>query len=414
MFVCRTDVLGPENLMTGISESVGDFDNAGGDVVCFSHLRWDFVYQRPQHLMSRCAQDRRVFFFEEPIFENGLRRAYAERRMTSSGVTVIVPKFPSALGSDLMDEKLRIFVDDLFGNHSIKAPILWYYTPMALLFTRHLNPALIVYDCMDELSGFRNAPPEIRDLENELLTRSDIVFVGGVSLYEAKEYKHKNIYAFPSSIDALHFAAAREVMEIPPDECEIPRPRLGFAGVIDERMNLNLINQIAQTRPDWHIVLIGPVAKLNPDELPQNPNIHYLGMKPYSDLPSYMAGWDVAIIPFAHNKATQFISPTKTPEYLAAGLPVISTSVRDVVRTYGSPGFVHIADTAEEFIVNVDRILSGTLKEDKDRLDRIDNHLAENSWDRTWDSMMDLIQKTVEQKTESPTLQVPMVGESDV
>jgi glycosyltransferase involved in cell wall biosynthesis len=393
------------------------------DLVCFSHLRWDFVYQRPQHLMSRCARDRRVFFFEEPVFENSLRSAHSETRVTASGVVVVTPKCPSYVQSSpaKCTEKLRMLVDDLFKDESIKIPIIWYYTPMALPFTRHLESSLTVYDCMDELSGFRSAPPQIRDLENELLARSDIVFAGGVSLYEAKAEKHKNIHVFPSSIDTLHFAKAREILDIPPDENEIPHPRLGFAGVIDERMNLNLIREIAQMRPDWHMILIGPIAKLSPDELPSNPNIHYLGMKSYPDLPAYMAGWDVAIIPFAHNKATQFISPTKTPEYLAAGLPVVSTSIRDVVRTYGSTGFVHIADTPDRFIARVERILAEPPK-DGTRLDRIDNHLAENSWDRTWDLMMCLIQEAMERRiivepgaiAESPALQAPTAGESNV
>jgi glycosyltransferase involved in cell wall biosynthesis len=392
------------------------------DLVCFSHLRWDFVYQRPQHLMSRCARERRVFFFEEPLYEKELKRAALEVRITSCGVHVVAPRLPASTEPEQGCDRLRKLVDNLFKKYFIQDSILWYYTPMALPFTRHLKPAMAVYDCMDELSGFRGAPAHIRDLENELFALCDIVFTGGVALYEAKAHKHKNIHVFPSSIDALHFAQARDIKQIPKDEAFIPRPRLGFSGVIDERMNLNLVSELAQKRPDWHIVLIGPVAKLIPEELPRNHNIHYLGLKPYEALPSYMAGWDVGIMPFAHNSATRFISPTKTPEYLSAGLPVISTSIRDVVRTYGILGFVDIADTSEEFISKTEYILAHP-EEAATRLSRFDDYIADNSWENTWNSMFNLIihalakNSTTSQagrSVEFPQWQSPLTGEKDV
>jgi UDP-galactopyranose mutase len=392
------------------------------DVVCFSHLRWDFVYQRPQHLMSRCARERRVFFFEEPRFEKELKKASFEVRIASCGVHVVAPRLPLSTEPGQVCDRLRKLVDNLFRKYYIQNSILWYYTPMALPFTRHIKPSVVVYDCMDELSGFRGAPAQIRDLENELLAFSNVVFTGGVALYEAKAHRHKNMHLFPSSIDALHFAQARDIKEIPTDESIIPHLRLGFAGVIDERMNLNLVSEIAHKRPDWHIVLIGPVAKLNPEEIPRHHNIHYLGLKPYDSLPGYMAGWDIGIMPFAHNNATRFISPTKTPEYLCAGLPVISTSIRDVVRTYGIPGFVHIADTSEEFISKAEYILAHP-EESISRLNRFDDYLANNSWDRTWNSMISLIFHALEKKaltsqsttsSEYPQWQSPMAREKDV
>ena len=184
---------------------------------------------------------------------------------------------------------------------------------MSLRFTNHLTPELIVFDCMDELSGFAGAPPEMLGMEDELLRRADVVFTGGQSLYEAKASRHRNIHAFPSSVDVSHFMRARGATPDPDDQVFVPRPRLGYFGVIDERMDLALIDAVARRRPDWHWVFIGPTAKIDPQSLPQGPNIHYLGMKPYDVLPDYLSGWDVAVLPFAHNAATRFISPTKTP-----------------------------------------------------------------------------------------------------
>jgi hypothetical protein len=258
--------------------------------------------------------------------------------------------------------------------------VLWYYTPMALTFTRELAPAATVYDCMDELTGFAGAPPELVTLETELLSRADLVTTGGRSLYQAKRQRHHNVHAFPSSIDVAHFAQARLRAPDPADQANIPGPRLGFAGVIDERMDLDLLKQVAERRPGWQIVLLGPVCKIDPATLPRMPNFHYLGMKAYTALPSYLAGWDVGLLPFAQNDATRFISPTKTPEYLAAGLPVVSTSIRDVVMPYGDQGLVRIADGAPAF----EAAIAQALDEGRcARLDEIDAFLAGGSWDET-------------------------------
>jgi len=242
--------------------------DGGPDLVCLSHLRWNFVYQRPQHLMSRCARERRVFFVEEPIFESGRKKAALDLKMDPCGVCVATPRLAAGLEPRQVHHTLRRLIDRLFIKCAIQDCLLWYYTPMALPFTRHIDPLVVVYDCMDELSGFRGAHPEIRKNEAELLTRADVVFTGGLSLYEARAHQHPNIHPFPSSIDALHFAQARDILGIPEDEQKIPRPRIGFAGVIDERMDLNLVWELARLRPDWNIVLVGPVAKLNESELP--------------------------------------------------------------------------------------------------------------------------------------------------
>jgi UDP-galactopyranose mutase len=362
------------------------------DIVCFSHLRWNFVYQRPQHLLSRCAKSKRVFFIEEPIFsQKSLRRL--DTNEDSSGVVVVVPHLPQGLSEKAINADLQVFIDSLFAKHNINNYVCWYYTPMALAFTQHLQPQVVVYDCMDELSAFRGAPSSLKNYEAELFHRADLVFTGGQSLYESKVNQHPNVYAFPSSVDVAHFAQARNLEESA-EQANIPHPRLGFFGVIDERMDIELLASIAQARPDWHLVMIGPVVKIAPATLPQRENIHYLGQKDYKQLPAYLAGWDLAMLPFARNESTRFISPTKTPEYLAAGRPVVSTRIRDVVRPYGELKLVRIADTVSEFISAAEQAMQEDTSA-SEWLSRVDAFLEQISWDRTWTSMMKLIDSAI-------------------
>jgi UDP-galactopyranose mutase len=363
------------------------------DVVCLSHLRWNFVYQRPQHLLSRCAIGRRVFFIEEPIFTcEPLARL--EVNQDKSGVMVVVPRLPEGLSQDSINTDLRLLIDGLFTEYNIRRFISWYYTPMALAFTDHLQPEAVIYDCMDDLSSFKGASSALKDYEAKLFRHANLVFTGGQSLYESKANQHQNVYAFPSSVDVAHFGQGRTIKEEPVDQANIPHPRLGFFGVIDERMDIELLNGIANARPDWHLVIIGPVVKIDPETLPQRENIHYLGSKDYKDLPKYLAGWDLAMLTFARNESTRFISPTKTPEYLAAGKPVVSTSIRDVMRPYGDLNLVRIADTPEEFVAAA----SKAMQEDTPAsgwLSRVDAFLEKISWDRTWASMMQLIDSAI-------------------
>lgn len=362
------------------------------DIICFSHLRWNFVYQRPQHILSRCTQGRRVYFIEEPIF-NKEPLGRLDISQNDSGVVVVVPNLPENSSEEAINTDLRLLSDGFLAEQNISNYICWYYTPMAIAFTDHLQPQAIVYDCMDELSAFKGASPKLKDYEAELFRRADLVFTGGQSLYEHKVNQHPHVYAFPSSVDVAHFAQARNITE-PVDQVNIPHPRLGFFGVIDERMDIELLRGIAQARPDWHLVIIGPVVKIDPATLPQQENIHYLGSKDYKELPKYLSGWDLAMLPFARNESTRFISPTKTPEYLAAAKPVVSTSIRDVVRPYGESHLVRIADTVDEFIA----VAELAMQEDNAAsgwLNRVDAFLEKISWDRTLASMIKLIDSAI-------------------
>jgi UDP-galactopyranose mutase len=369
-------------MLKNTSSAVWPYLNAV-DLVCFSHLRWNFVYQRPQHLLSRFSKHTRVFFVEEPIFHDGTEKLHINK--AEGNVHVVVPYLQHGLSESQVVERQKAMIADLISMMEINRFFTWYYTPMAIPFTNHLKPELVVYDCMDELAAFKFAPIALKENEKTLLQKADVVFTGGYSIYESKKNSHHNIYPFPSSIDKEHFGIARNVKKDPEDQAHIPHPRFGFFGVIDERLDIDLIAQAAALRPEWQFIIIGPVVKIDPATLPRLNNIHYLGGKNYKELPQYLSGWDVALIPFAMNESTKFISPTKTPEYLAAGIPVISTPIKDVVSPYGDNKLVHIASTADQLVKHGDKILKSRTR--KSWLTKVDAFLAGNSWDRTWGQM---------------------------
>lgn len=364
------------------------------DLVCFSHLRWDFVYQRPQHLMSRAARNRQVLFVEEPV------TGYVDApvlcaRQEGNGVTVVVPHLPADGSAVAAATEHAVQLRELTDRMGLVHPGLWYYTPMAGAIDGQLEGSLVVYDCMDELSGFLGAPSDIKERETALLRRADVVFTGGRSLFRAKRHLHGNMHCLPSAVDFAHFAAARVPGIEAEDQASIPHPRAGFHGVIDERMDLALLGDLAALRPDLQIIMIGPVVKIDPAILPQAANIHWMGGRSYDALPSYLAGWDVALLPFARNDATRFISPTKTPEYLAAGKPVVSTSIADVINPYGIQGLARIADRPAAFASAIDAALAEDAHE---RMRMADRLLSRMSWDETWAAMDDHLQAVLDRR----------------
>ncbi len=356
-------------------------------VLCFSHLRWNFVYQRPQHLLSRAAEYAEVFFMEEPVL-TGVCEPEMRITLQPSGVHVLTPLLPSDADEQDVVSMQRFLLDRWMDEWGVVDFIAWYYTPMALLFTSHLHPQISVYDCMDQLAAFQGAPLELADLERDLFGLADIVFAGGRSLYAEKAALHRNVHLFPSSVDYAHFASSRKAQADPADQRTIPHPRIGFFGVLDERLDRDLLREVAACEPSWHFVLLGPVVKIHEEQLPHAANIHYLGQKQYAELPSYIAHWDVAVLPFAQNASTRFISPTKTLEYLAAGKPVVSTPVRDVVDPYGRLSLVRIAGNAEDFC---GAIRSSLASPSPGWRAMVDDFLRRTSWDQTFRDMWDQV-----------------------
>ncbi len=385
----------------------------GNAIIVFSHLRWDFVYQRPQHLISRLAASHPIYFVEEPILAEDSSASWEISR-PEPNLHICRPRTPSRAPGFHPEQipYLKELVLDLIAQEAIGDYVLWFYSPMAIPATSELQPSAIVYDCMDELSAFLGAPPELIDCEHQLLSKADLVFTGGPSLYRAKKGRHPRVYCFPSSVDAAHFATAANGIAEAADQVSLPHPRFGFCGVIDERMDLTLLAAMAEAHPEWQIVMVGPVVKIDPASLPRNPNIHYFGQRAYADLPSFLKGWDVCIMPFARNRSTEFISPTKTLEYMAAGKMIVSTPITDVAEPYSE--IVFLGGTPEEFTAACERALYANPDERAARKERMRNVLAQTSWASTASRMDELISQAVRsrkaRRKEAPSARVAVVG----
>jgi UDP-galactopyranose mutase len=359
-------------------------------ILCFSHLRWNFVLQRPQHLMRRFAKQGKVVFWEEPELGGEDSKPQLRVQQAEANLVVATPRLPPGLSAEETQESLGSLLSEFTQGLGGGPFIRWYYTPMMLPFSRNLSAVCTVYDCMDELANFKFAAPELVELERQLFRLADLVFTGGYSLYEAKRQFHNSVHPFPSSVEKDHFASARGIRAAADTKSAPQLPKLGFFGVIDERMDLELLAGLAAARPDWTLELIGPVVKIDQAELPRAANIEYLGGKTYGELPLYAADWNVALMPFAINESTRFISPTKTPEYLAAGLPVVSTPIRDVVRDYADVKAVQIAADLPQFIAACERALQ-MVEPTSDWLAEADRHLDGLSWDNTVSRMVALM-----------------------
>ena len=362
-------------------------------IIVFSHLRWNFVYQRPQHLLSRLAKNYQIVFMEEPV--TNAESTFLEQLMPASNVTVLRPHVTSSTSGFHDDHlpELQSQLADFMAERNIADYLIWFYTPMALPLANDLQPLGVIYDCMDELSGFKNAPRQLLQRENALYHLADLVLTGGPSLYESKRKRHSNVHCFASSVDAEHFKPQPNVVQADhPEQGNIAHPRLGYCGVIDERLDLELISAMADSNPDWQIVMVGPVVKISQDSLPRRANIHWLGQQNYDDLPQFMSGWDVCLLPFALNEATRFISPTKTLEYMAAERFSVSTRIKDVAEPYGH--VVAIADTASEFIQACSSLLTESEVEKNKRKLLIRKIVANTSWDLTVESI-DMLIKNV-------------------
>jgi len=363
-------------------------------LIVFSHLRWNFVYRRPQHLLTRLAECYPVLFIEEPVYDE--RETGWECSYPAPNVTVCRPHTKVAKPGfhDGQLPQLRMLMRQLLvdcGEH-----IVWCYSPMALPLVQECRPELLVYDCMDDLSAFKGTPRQLVQREHALLRKADLVFAGGPSLYASKRVRHPNVHCFPGSVDAMHFEQALDRTNSHPAHKDIPGPRLGYYGVIDERFDAQLIAHAADAHPQWQIVLVGPIVGIDPASLPRRPNIHYLGRQPYKTLPYFLAGWDICLLPFAHNAAARFLNPSRTLEYMAAELPIVSTPVKDVADMYAD--IVYIAADANEFVAVCEAALLETIEQRALKLEKMRAAVAATSWDRTAHGMHELMQQALAMK----------------
>jgi glycosyltransferase involved in cell wall biosynthesis len=328
-------------------------------VIVHSHLRWDFVWQRPQQLLSRLSRTNRVLFVEEPIYVDDLAAARLDLSVPQPHVHRAVPVLPASLRGRYDDsivvirELLHRQADDGLLGKLFRRPVQWFYTPMpAPAMIGAFGERAVVYDCMDELSKFRFAPTELTDREAFLMSKADVVFTGGYRLWESKAQHHGNVHFFGCGVDVAHFGSSMcDTVEVPAEIARLGGKVIGYYGVIDERIDYDLLRTLARSLPDTALVMVGPVVKVDPRELPQAPNIHWLGQREYAALPAHVKGFDVCLMPFALNEATEYINPTKTLEYMAAGKPIVSTAIYDVVHHFRP--VVAVAHSHDEFVACV-------------------------------------------------------------
>lgn len=353
-------------------------------IVVHCHLRWDGVWQRPQQILSRLAQRRRILFVEEPIFLRPGEKPFLHVR-EANGVTIAqphTPPQPQHLPSVSDENKaiIRDLVAPLIREQGYEGAVRWHYAPMAIYLADLTQSPTVVYDCMDELSAFKGAPPELVACERELMNQADVMFTGGLSMWLNKKQHHENCHRFDSGVDVEHFAQATQAdTEIPEDARHLPHPVIGYYGVIDERMDYDAIRALSAAFPEGTILLVGPITKVDPAELPKADNIVYAGQRSYNDLPRYLKAFDVALVPFADNPATKFLSPTKTLEYFAGHKPVVSSPVKDVVENYAD--IVRIARSPEEYVAAV----KAALNEDNSERARLG---LERAQEKTWDAIV--------------------------
>jgi glycosyltransferase involved in cell wall biosynthesis len=339
------------------------------------HLRWDGVWQRPHHLLTRLARRVPVIVVEEPHAAHEDRdevRRFGE-------LSVIRPLRRRGWGEPLIDAQALASARALAGARRCGA---WLYTPMMSEIVETFAASPVVYDAMDDLANFDFAPAGMREREAALLERADAVFAGGRTLYENRRAYGPKVRCHPSGVELERFAADAGPH---PLAAMLAGPVFAYVGVIDERLDYHLIAALADAFPAGHVILAGPVVKVDPARLPQRPNVHYTGRLPYDSLPSLLAGVDVALMPFAINRATASISPTKTLEYFAARTPVVSTPVADVVAAYD--GIAYIAAGGAAFVAAVREALHAP----PERIERGFAAAAAETWDaifaRMWSEL---------------------------
>jgi UDP-galactopyranose mutase len=372
------------------------------DLVVASHLRWSFVWQRPQQLLSRLAGHRRVLFVEEPVYTDSATEAVPHLEQVAPNVTVLTPRVPrpEQVGTSIWADQAAISRQVRYAMQMLRfdRKALWFYTPIPDFLLHTVEPDMVIYDVMDELANFKFAPPQLKEQEARLLRRSDVVFTGGASLYESKLPYNRNIHLFASGVDAKHYSrACLDTTEVPDFVSNIPGPRATYIGVIDERLDYDIIAAMAARRPDVQFLMVGPVVKVDPAHLPQGPNLHYLGQQSYETLPCILKGTDVCLMPFARNDATKFISPTKTLEYMATHTPIVSTPIRDVERFFSD--IVYLASDNEEFIKQIDVALNESVSSRERRMQREEKILAEHAWDTIAANMNHLMDEAFDRKT---------------
>jgi glycosyltransferase involved in cell wall biosynthesis len=345
------------------------------DLIVLSHVRWTDAWQRPHHVVSRLARERRTWFVEGPspgghqpprlvtLADGDVTRAWLEPPPTGEGDG-------DAAGPETV-ETYRRLLPGLVGPADGDR-VVWLCTPLALDIAGALDPTVLVYDvAIDELLSLRGVPQGVALAQKEALARADVVFTASPSLHRSViEQGRPDAHLAPGGVDPAHFAAARR------PRTDRGRPVAGYVGPIDERIDVALVAALATALADWEIRIVGPVGGIDPAALPRAANITYPGPVPYAALPEVMADLDVAVMPLAVGAAPRSTNPTTALEHLAAGLPVVTTPVPDVVTQFGT--IVDVADDAGAFALACVRALGQSRRRHRNRVAQL---LRRHDWD---------------------------------
>jgi glycosyltransferase involved in cell wall biosynthesis len=392
------------------SSCLGRERECTGDIVIISTADWDHpLWTNNQHIAVRLAQRGFRVLYVESL---GLRRPTGAPRDLKRIVKrclksirglrqvqpklfvyspIVLPFFGSRIARELNDFLLKFRLGRLLKNLSFGKVIIWTYNPFVLGLRDAFHPSLLVYHCVDDLSSVPGIPSrQVREAEESIIEKGDLIFVTSRALFERiGALQPQKTYYLPNGADFDHFSAARAAGAIPPELARIPRPRLGFVGAIsDHKLDLDLVMGVAEQRPHWHWVFIGPQGSTESEygeDVQQRSNVHFLGHRPYQVLPDYLRGIDVAVLPCKINPYTRSMFPLKFFEYLAAGKPVVATSL-PALQDYG--GSYVKADSVEEFCQAVAMILDGRRPDEQLCTELAKRH----TWESRLDQMLEIIE----------------------
>ena len=381
----------------------------GRPIIAICHLSWDWVWQRPQQFLSRLSETHPVLFVETHCTSTPVSFTRTRAARHYHQVTILEIHLPAQHWSDgeyIDKERRRVLKDRLTGefNGRFDDAILWFNDPMAVTaYAGQLGEHMIVYDCMDELSQFHGAAPELIERERELTRIADVVFCGGRKMRDKRLSLNPNTHFYGTGVDCDHFGSSlSDQLSVSPEIAELPGKVLGYFGVVDERLDYDLITALADACADWSIAMVGPVAKINPTSLPRRPNLHWLGARPYEQLPAITKGFDVCLMPFAINAATEYINPTKALEYMAAGRPVVATAINEVKSNFS--GVSRIARNHDDFIKLCRREARSP---SRSRIQRGLKLAADNTWEAITAKMQGHINEALSRRRASMTEDSP-------
>jgi hypothetical protein len=370
-------------------------------LMVFSHMAWNPGQGRTPQLMAALAGRWQILFVEAPRHAAGAARL--ESRAIRAGLTVLTLTTPAPAAGfhdDAQAFGVTLLREELAGRR-LKIDIAWLDTPMAWPLAQALGIACLAYDCLEgPPASLQFDAALLHQRESALMRTAALMVAAGPSLFNAHRHRHANLHCVCSAVHAEHFSPAS--LELTSArarrghvlQSSLARPRLGYFGSIDERLDLDLLAALADRQPGWAFVMVGSVAGIAAERLPQRRNIHWLGEQDDALLPYLLAGWDLALMPYVVSEATRFLMPSQTLEYMAGYQPIVSTPVRDVQALY-APAVTIAAPQAEAFSSACEEVLAESARARSARLIDMARIVARHAWANTADFVHGLLDEVL-------------------